>query len=88
MVVRNYAMIKDGIVENIIVADDNFKLDGYILQDIGSQTVAIGDMWDGNKFVKFEPEPVTPEPSTEEILLQALLEIQHLKQKITELEGE
>lgn len=32
------------------------------------------------------PEPELPEPTIEEILLTALLEIQELKQRITELE--
>lgn len=34
-----------------------------------------------------EPEPKPPEPTTEEILLAALLEIQELKQKVAALEG-
>lgn len=34
-----------------------------------------------------EPEPEPPEPTIEEILLAALLEIQTLKNKVVELEG-
>jgi hypothetical protein len=34
-----------------------------------------------------EPEPQPPEPTTEEILLVALQEIQALKNKVAELEG-
>lgn len=34
-----------------------------------------------------EPEPVPQPPTQEEILLTALLEIQELKQKVAELEG-
>jgi len=54
---KRKAMIKNGIVENIIIADDDFTLEGYIFIDIAdNEMVEPGYLWDGKHFIK--PEPV------------------------------
>lgn len=60
--VNKYAVIKNGTVENIIVAQNGFKLDGYDLIEIQEeQKVNIGDSWDGSNFIPtLEPEPHLP----------------------------
>lgn len=52
----NYAVIDNGIVENIIVADEGFTIDGKTL--VPADGAAIGDTWDGSMFIK---PPAPPE---------------------------
>lgn len=46
---KRYALIRGGKVENVIVADESFRADaGW--KSIESDTAAIGDLWDGERF--------------------------------------
>ena len=51
----NYAVIDNGIVENIIVAEDGFTIEGKTL--VPADGAAIGDTWDGSNFIKPPPPP-------------------------------
>ena len=68
-----YAVVKNGSVKNIILAPNEFSLDGYDLIELQEgQGVNIGDSWDGASFIpapKPEPEPHLP---TMEERLEAL----------------
>jgi len=45
------ALIKNGIVENLIVADDSYiPQDGYVVVSIEGLSVSVGDSWDGVDF--------------------------------------
>lgn len=55
----NYAVIDNGIVENIIVADEGFTIEGKTL--VPSDGAAIGDTWDGSTFTPPAPDPITSE---------------------------
>lgn len=86
----SYALIKNGIVENTIVADDTFKpLDEYILVSIEGLTVSIGDSWDGKEFTTTLPaidiieEPVDPEKAAiMEAIIDLTNEIEEIKNKL------
>ncbi len=77
--------------EDIDFAENAMFVRPEIIENVDLPATPI---WEDYKIVgavslpKQEPEPQPPEPTTEKILLQALLEIQELKQKIVELEGE
>ena len=68
------AIIENGVVVNIAVADADFAAEqGWIMSDVAQ----IGDLWDGETFTSPpEPEPAPPPllPTKEELLarLQAL----------------
>ena len=83
-------MVENGVVTNIIVVpNDEFQLDGVELVSI-PDGFGIGDLYTNGVWTKAEnpqSKTETREPTTEEILLTALIEIQELKQKVAELEG-
>ena len=61
-----------GLVENCIVADDTFTLEGKALVRHTGQA-EIGDTWDGTQFIK-KPVPIEPvEPLTKLQIRQAAL---------------
>lgn len=68
-----YALIKDGVVVNIILADDTYAPpEGYSL--VPSDTIAqIGGLWDGEKFW---PKAIEEAP----------VELSDLEKKVLELE--
>ena len=50
------ALIKNGIVENLIVADDSYiPQDGYVVVSIEGLSVSVGDSWDGVDFATIQP---------------------------------
>ena len=50
------ALIKNGIVDNIIIASDNFEPESNITAvTITDQIVDIGYLWDGENFTKPTP---------------------------------
>lgn len=59
-------LIKDGVVDNIIDADDVLRAiashPGCIV--LGDTGQAIGDLWDGERFSRPVPAPVAPLPLT------------------------
>jgi len=58
----NYALVKDGIVKNVILWNydkADYDVDGGILVDITADT-QIGGSWDGNVFTFVEPTPTPP----------------------------
>ena len=65
-----YAVISDGIVENVIEADASFSLPGKTL--IQSDTAGPGDTYKGGKFTKTPLVRKVKEPTDTEILLSAL----------------
>ena len=71
------ALIKDGVVQNVIVAKEGFALPGYTV--VLAPTAAIGDLWDGEQFIPKQVEPEPSKPPTEleriEALEAALLEV-------------
>lgn len=70
-----YAVIKDGVVKNIIVALGNFHIDGHELIRLdSSQNVSIGDIWDGDEFIPApEPEPQPPSQEERIVALEAAM---------------
>ena len=48
---KRKAVIKNGVVTNIVIADDNFHISGCDLLDVEGLSVKIGDIWDGEKFI-------------------------------------
>ena len=81
---ENYAVIENGIVVNAIVADANFaEANGLVLLTDGA---GIGWSYIDGAFVDsrpaFEPAPVLPLPTKEELLAQ----LQALQAQITVLE--
>lgn len=62
--VNKTAIVRDGIVENIILAGPEFAQgDGEILVALSNEMVSIGDIWDGAVFTPAPPAPV-PVPSS------------------------
>ncbi|WJY13595.1 hypothetical protein PCO82_13575 [Pectobacteriaceae bacterium CE90] len=51
-----YAVIKNGVVENIIVADADYKIDGCELIEYADQPISIGDKYQDGKFISEESE--------------------------------
>ena len=62
----HYAVVKNGVVENVIVWDgkSDFSIDGSELIE-ATETTRRGGSWDGNVFTFVEP-PV-PEPTAEQV---------------------
>ena len=58
----NYAIVKDGIVKNVVIwnGDKAYDVEGEILVEATADT-QIGGSWDGNVFTFVEPDP---EPDT------------------------
>lgn len=54
---QKYAVIKDGIVSNVIMFDPEPK-ENWVRSD----DAAIGDLWDGKQFTRPEPAPAPPAP--------------------------
>lgn len=76
--VGNYAVINsDGIVENIIVADDEFVLEGKLLVNINGINCNIGNRYENGEFADEEKDIAnTPELEDRiEALEMALLEL-------------
>ncbi len=63
----NFAVIKNGdnVVVNIIVADEDFKIDGYFIvpYDNYDNPARIGDLWINGKFVR--PDAVQEDDSND-----------------------
>jgi hypothetical protein len=58
---RRYAVVRGGVVENIILAEAGFALpDVELIPAEEAPDAAIGAAWDGQRFVR--PEPPAPEP--------------------------
>jgi len=63
----SYALIKNSIVENTIVADDTFvPQEGYSIISIEGLNISTGDTWDGTKFIAQIIIPVIPMPTDTE----------------------
>lgn len=64
------AIIENGVVINIAVADADFAAEqGWIMSDVAQ----IGDLWDGETFTSPpapEPAPAPPPPTKGELLAQ------------------
>jgi hypothetical protein len=69
---RRFAVIRDGVCENIIVAEPGFELPGVTL--IEAADAAIGATFDGRRFIRPDPvpEPETPRAPTLEDRIAAL----------------
>lgn len=80
----NYALIENGIVANIIVADDSFAAEHGLIQI--SESVSIGWSYVDGEFVDLrpapEPMPIPPAPTKEDLLAQ----LQALQAQINGLE--
>ena len=73
---RNYALIKNGVVENVVIWDENGNIfDDYTVVNLEGLTAGIGWTYDGEKFsAPPEPEPTHDElVQKAEILKQALI---------------
>ena len=80
--VSRYAVVKDGKVENVILADETFKMPGYELIKLGEEAVSPGDTWDGKQFVPAPlPEPELEAPSVEQRIsdLEEALALLHME---------
>jgi len=57
----SYAVVKNGVVENIIIWDGvaEFSLPDSELIEV-TETAHIGGSWDGNVFTFVEPTPIPP----------------------------
>jgi len=56
------ALVRDGIVENVIIASTGFDPgDGSLVVPIGDEPVNIGSIWDGQTFTN-PPVPLAPVP--------------------------
>ena len=68
--IMNYAVVKNGVVENMVVWDGvtEFSVANSELIE-ATADARIGGRWDGNSFEYTEPTP--PEPTPEQVALQA-----------------
>ena len=74
----NYALVKDGVVENIVLWDGEGDLfEGYVAVNIDGLGVGVGWTYDGKKFTA-PVEPPQPELTHEELVQQAELQKQYL----------
>jgi len=62
----NYAVVKDGVVENVVVWDGvtEFAVEGAEIV-AATEDTRMGGNWDGNVFTFVEPTP--PEPTPEQV---------------------
>ena len=76
----NYALVENGIVANIIVADDSFAAEHNLIKT--PEGISLGWSYIDGEFVDLRPapEPVAP-PTKEELLAQ----LQALQAQITAL---
>ena len=53
-----YAVVKNGVVENVIAADDSFEIEGYelIKYDNKETSVSPGDSYANGKFIRAADE--------------------------------
>ena len=66
---KRYAVVNSKhIVENIIVADENFTLEGKTLINIDDVRCDIGDKYEDGTFISVELEAIIEPPTTEERL--------------------
>lgn len=83
-----YALIKDGIVERVIIAEPEIlpelDLDADELVKIASnRSIGPGDAYDGATFTKApEPEPVEKGPTLEERLAQLEAKVQTIEEPL------
>ena len=73
---QNYALIKNGVVENVVIWDENGNIfDDYTVVNLEGLTAGIGWTYDGERFsAPPEPEPTHDElVQKAEILKQALI---------------
>lgn len=68
------AVVRDGFVENIIIAAENFDPgDGSIIVEIGDQTISIGSTYDGVTFTPPAPPPLpVPQSVAPNLMRKAL----------------
>ena len=76
------------ITEPFLEVTEEFYIQYKDLLPATYELDAEGNMINITPLPRPEPEAVIAEPTTEEILLLALTEIQQLKQKVAELEGD
>ena len=68
MMARKALIDKDGLVVNVILADDDFRPpEGLTMRD--ADRAGPGWMWDGKEFHPPEPAP-EPEPTARELAIQ------------------
>lgn len=88
--IKDSQIINKGISQHI--TNNQIEVTEEIYNQIGNYRAEY-EMDGDSKIITVTPipkpptPPQEPEPTTEEILLEALLEIQALKNKVTELEG-
>lgn len=70
---QRYAVVRDGVVENVVMWDDESEWDppeGTVL--VKSDDASPADLYDGKAFTRpapqAEPEPPAPQPTIEDIL--------------------
>lgn len=51
-----FAVIKNGVVDNIIVAEEGYQIDGCELIEYADQPISIGDKYVDGKFISEEKE--------------------------------
>jgi hypothetical protein len=63
---KNYAVIKNNIVENVIVWDGivEFSIDGELVEITESNPASIGFLYQDGQFI--DPNPIVEEPVTQE----------------------
>ena len=69
----NYAVVKNGVVENMVVWDGVTEfsvVDSELIE--ATEDARIGGSWDGNVFTFVEPTP--PEPTAEQVARQEKLD--------------
>jgi hypothetical protein len=67
---QRYAVVKNGVVENVVMFDPEPKANW-----IQSDTASIGDLWNGQSFTRpAVPQSVQAAPSLDKRILQALIE--------------
>jgi hypothetical protein len=86
------ALIRDGIVENIIIVGEGFDPGaGYQIVPIGGEPVEIGASWDGNAFTAPAPPPApVPEAVTARQARLALLgagKLDHIEAALAAIPG-
>ncbi|EKS6745954.1 tail fiber assembly protein [Enterobacter kobei] len=65
---QNYALIKNGVVENVVIWDGEGDIfDDYTAVKLDGLTAGIGWTYDGEQFTA----PPEPEPTPEELIAQA-----------------
>ena len=69
---KQKAVLENGVVVNVIKADDHFVLEGKEIVDLVGEA-GIGCTYSNGEFsAPVEPSPIPPEPSETDIILAAL----------------